>query len=131
MWIQNSSAAASIDLTSHGYAGFGNFIDFIGNAGNDYAVGSAGDNILHGGAGADTLLGEGDDDIVSGDYADIAWGNVQGGSGYDAFHYDSPEGISFDAAARSFEVVNGGFRQRHDLCVLQRLQCRRLFVFRG
>lgn len=106
--MQNSAAGIYLDLATTSYAGYGNFVDFFGNAGNDYIVGTAASNFLMGGDGVDTLLGEGGDDTIVADYADIAWGNVQGGDGFDSLIYTSTEGIYFDAASRSFELVKGG-----------------------
>ncbi len=107
-WIQNSAAGIWIDLNTAWYAGYFNFVDFFGNVGNDYVIGTSGANTLFGGGGIDVLLGEGGDDTVVADFDDLAYGNVQGGAGNDALIYDGTVSVSIDAAARSFETVMGG-----------------------
>jgi hypothetical protein len=107
-WIQNSAAPVSISLATASYAGYGHFVEFYGNAGNDVAYGDGHDNLLSGGDGADSLFGEGGDDTIVADFGDIAWGAAQGGAGYDWLIYTSPESLSLDAFARSFEAVSAG-----------------------
>jgi Ca2+-binding RTX toxin-like protein len=108
LWTQNNGASVSIDLATASYAGYSNFVDFVGNSGNDYVVGTAAGNLLAGGDGADTLLGQGGDDILVADYADFASGSVQGGEGRDTLIYTSAQAIYLDAAAYSVEIVQGG-----------------------
>jgi Ca2+-binding RTX toxin-like protein len=81
---------------------------FVGEGGNDSLIGGAGNDMLIGGTGSDTLLGgDGNDGIVS-DWNDLAYGNVQGGAGYDVVTFQTDSGLSFDAYARGFEVVYSG-----------------------
>jgi Ca2+-binding RTX toxin-like protein len=107
-WLQTGTGGVIVDMASTTYAGFGNFIDFFGNSGSDYVVGSAAANRLFGGDGADTLLGGGGDDIIVGDHADFAYGYIHGGDGYDTLAYTSAESLYLDVAAASFEMVLGG-----------------------
>ncbi|HEX8621951.1 MAG TPA: calcium-binding protein [Allosphingosinicella sp.] len=108
LWVQTSAAGVALDLSTASYAGYSNFVDFVGNSGNDYAVGTSAANLLVGGDGADTLLGQGGDDIIVSDYADFAGATVQGGVGQDTLIYTSAQAIYLDVAAYSFEIVQGG-----------------------
>jgi Ca2+-binding RTX toxin-like protein len=107
-WIQKSVAGVSVNLATASYAGYTNFIDFLGNAGSDYVIGTAANNTLVGGDGADSLFGEGGDDTIVADYLDIVYGNIQGGAGTDTLIYSSPQGLTLDASARGFETVFAG-----------------------
>lgn len=106
-WMQTGSAGVSVNLATATYAGYYNFVDFHGNAGNDVVYGSEVANVIAGGGGADTLMGYGGDDVISADAADFAAGWVHGGDGYDALIYEGSTGLVLDASSRSFEAIDG------------------------
>jgi hypothetical protein len=56
-WVQTASAGVTLNLATATYAGYYNFVDFLGNAGNDVVYGSEAANVIVGGDGADTLMG--------------------------------------------------------------------------
>jgi Ca2+-binding RTX toxin-like protein len=107
-WIQQSAAAVALNLATATYAGFGSFVNFYGNSGDDIVFGGGANNILVGGDGIDMLFGEGGDDTVIADYADFAYGAVSGGDGFDTLIYTSVQGLYLDASAASFEMIVGG-----------------------
>lgn len=107
-WVQTGSAGITVDLATATYAGYYNFVDFIGSAGHEAVLGTQAANFLVGGGGADTLMGYGGDDVIAADADDFAFGWIQGGDGYDALIYDGTIGLVLDAFSRSFEAVDGG-----------------------
>lgn len=106
-WVQKAASPVQINLATATYAGHSNFIDFIGNAGNDIVYGSEAGNLLYGGGGSDRLYGQGGDDTIVADDADMAGGWAEGGVGNDTLVLDGATGAFLDASARSFENVLG------------------------
>ncbi|HEY0026625.1 MAG TPA: calcium-binding protein [Allosphingosinicella sp.] len=107
-WVQLSTAAVSLDLSTATYAGHTNFVEFYGNAGNDLVHGSGADDYLFGGGGSDSLYGNGGDDTIVVDAADLAAGWFSGGDGRDTLLFDDFTNLSLDASSRSFEIIVGG-----------------------
>jgi Ca2+-binding RTX toxin-like protein len=107
-WVQTGAGGVAVNLATSTYAGYYNFIDFIGGAGNDIVVGSEAGNFIAGGGGFDTLSGNGGDDVIVADAEDFASGWAEGGSGNDALIFDGATGLVLDASSRSFEMVGGG-----------------------
>ncbi|APZ99074.1 hypothetical protein BWQ93_11665 [Sphingopyxis sp. QXT-31] len=97
----------------------------FGVFGNDYLAGGAGFDLLYGGDGADALYGEDGDDLLHGgeDFVtDIMVGGagndelygagglgdydlMDGGSGDDIYHVDTPADLTFEAAGGGYDTV--------------------------
>ncbi|HZF95343.1 MAG TPA: hypothetical protein VEZ20_10795 [Allosphingosinicella sp.] len=79
----NSAAPLNVSTATFSYAGHGGFANIFAGSGNDVLYGGSESNILYGGAGVDQLFGDAGNDVLMADAADLAYGIVSGGDGFD------------------------------------------------